>query len=347
MNMPKVAKVETMDCGLEALDFLFSSMMIDECWSTHDERAFQWWGQGTAQSARAEPPREYMGETVSLLHVETDFLRNVIETEKTYEELDRLQMISALSAFIYLPSEGKIRMHSAVYIHGGNYGWISRLLLNVAGTQLLTAMGAGGFAQFFEGSEPDITPHPLSGFRETPDELVRDMGELYGAAGKAPVKVTQKGFEEVCGMLKKCSVLAFADKAGLGAEFHFVGDDPAVLRQMEGKQGVATSLYAARVDVKHRVFGHGLTSLMTLPAGKPPMEGHRWCNSMNLLESRQWTGFHMLGAWLSTPNDDGNLILGHRCFLPAFPPTPELIFNLAMVDGLRSKWASSRLGEGE
>jgi len=42
-------------------------------------------------------------------------------------------------------------------------------------------------------------------------------------------------------------VLAFADEAGLGAEFHFVRDSPAVARQMAGKTGVETSLYMARV----------------------------------------------------------------------------------------------------
>jgi len=48
-------------------------------------------------------------------------------------------------------------------------------------------------------------------------------------------------------VLKGFHVLAFADEAGLGAEFHFVRDSPAVARQMAGKTGVETSLYMARV----------------------------------------------------------------------------------------------------
>ena len=151
----------------------------------------------------------------------------------------------------------------------------------------------------------------------------------------------------MCSLLKRCNVLAVPDKAGLAAEFHFVGDGPALLRQMEGKKGVETSLYVARVDVEHLIFGHGLVSLLTLPERKRSTAALRWCSKMNLLESQQWTGFHMLGTWLTAPDKGDILGLGHRGFLPAFPVQPELVFNLALADGLRSKWASSRLGEGQ
>jgi hypothetical protein len=43
-------------------------------------------------------------------------------------------------------------------------------------------------------------------------------------------------------------VLALSDKAGLAAEFHFVGDNPAIAGHTAGKTGVETSLYTARVD---------------------------------------------------------------------------------------------------
>ena len=332
------------DCGRRALDLLFDSMMIDECWSTREERAFQWWGQGVAQRAWAEPPREDLGEPVSLVHVETDFLRNVEDSDKTYEELNRLQTLSALCAFIYLPSEKKIRMHSTAYLHEGNYSWISRLLLNVAGLQLLTASDCPGLKVFFEGAEPDITAHPVNGYRESVDELIEGLIGFYSTAYKTPLKVPRGGFKEVCRLLKGFNVLAFSGKAGLTAEFHFVGDHPALARQMAGKTGVETSLYKALVDEKHVIFGHGLTSLLTLPVEKQRVEGLRWCNSMNLLESREWTGFHLLGAWSTTPHDENSVLLVHGGFLPAFPVQPELVLNLALANGLRSKWASSRLG---
>ena len=100
------------------------------------------------------------------------------------------------------------------------------------------------------------------------------------------ISIHRGTFKEVCRLLKGFNVLALSDKAGLTAEFHFVRDNPAVARQMAGKTGVETSLYAARVDVPHRVFGNGLISLLTLPVEKPRAEGLRWAGSMNLLESR-------------------------------------------------------------
>ena len=152
--------------------------------------------------------------------------------------------------------------------------------------------------------------------------------------------------KKACRLLKGSNVLASSAKTGLTAEFHFVGDHPALARQMAGKTGVETSLYGALVDVKHVVFGHGLTSLLTLPAEKPRVEGSRWLNRMNLLESSEWTGFHLMGAWSATPGKDSSPLLGHRGFLPAFPVQPELVLSLALANGLRSKWASNRLGDG-
>lgn len=345
MNMPKATQVDVLDCGRRSLDLLFESMMIDEEWSTREERAFQWWGHGHAQRAWAEPTRDDLGEPVSLVHVETDFLRNVEDSDKTYEDLDRLQTLSALSAFIFLPSEGKIRMHSTAYVHDGNYSWLSRLLLNVAGLQLLLTCGAEGFEAVFPGAQADTTRHPVNGYRGTPDEMIEGLRGFYNGAKNSPVSVPRDGFKEACRLLKGFKVLALPGKAGLMAEFHFVGDYPALARQMAGKTGVETSLYGMLVDARHVIFGNGLTSLLTLPVEKPQVEGHRWCNRINLMESREWTGFHLLGTWLTSPVNDDILGLGHRGFLPAFPVEPELLLNLALANGLRSKWVSSRLGE--
>ena len=58
------------------------------------------------------------------------------------------------------------------------------------------------------------------------------------------------------------------------------------------------------------------------------------------------TGFHMLGTRLTTPNEEGSLIFGHSCSLPAFPRQPELVLNLALCYGMRSKWAGTMLTDG-
>ena len=343
MNMPKATQVKSTDCGSKALDFLFESMMIDQEWSTREEMAFQWWGHGHAQRAWAEPPMEERGVQVSLVHVETDFLRNVEDSDKTYKDMDLMQSIATLFTFTFLPAEGKIRMHSTAYIHEGNYCWLSRVLLSVAGLQLLAASCCQPLLEVFPGSEPDTTPHPVNGYRETPDEMIEGLRGFYSGAKNNPVSVPRGCFRDACRMLKECNLLASPGKTRLMAEFHFVGDNPALARQMAGKTGVETSLYGALVDERHLILGNGLTSLLTLPAEKPRAEGPRWCNRMNLLESGEWTGFHLLGAWATIFNGEDCVFLGHRGFLPAFPVEPELLVNLALANGLRSKWVSSRL----
>lgn len=331
------------DCGLKVLDFLFKSMMIDADWSTRGERAFQWWGHQLAQRIWAEPPRNDLGEMVSLVHVETDFLRNVQDSDKTYNQLNNMQFLSSLYAFIYIPSEKKIKLHSTAYVHAGNYSWVSRLLLNASGIQLYSADRYQLLMRLFEGSEPDYTPHPVSGHRETPDGLVKDLGEYYISQGQAPIRVPRGEFANACKELANFSVLATPDETGLTAEFHFVGDDPAIARKMAGKKGVATSLFQVFVDTPHSQLGYGINSVLVLPLVDSKETGYRRCNRLNLFESEQWIRCHLLGSWRALTDEDGHADIAFCSFLPAFPCQPGLTANLALSNGLRSTWASTAL----
>jgi hypothetical protein len=331
------------DFGQKALKLIFEGMMIDDAWGIKEDRAFQWWGHNLAQRVWAEPPRDELGELINLVHVETDFLRNVQDTERTYVELNKLQSISSLYAFIYLPSEKKIRLHSTAYVYEGNFGWLSRILLAAAGLQLSGAYGSRGLEQVFEGSEWDSTPHPANGYRETPDKLIGEIGELYESVGRSPAKVPGTEFKEVCKMLAQYGVLATSGKSGLTAEFHFVGDESAVERRMAGKKGVATSLFTTGTDKKHVQLGNGIYSRLCLPILDTQEMGFRRCSRMNLFESTQWAHCHMLGAWQALPAKHGNLDIVFSSFLPALSYRTGLIANLTLSTLVRSKWASTTL----
>ncbi len=334
---------DDIDYGQKVLKFIFESMMIDDGWSIKEERSFKWWGHQLAQSVWAEPPRQEHGGLISLVHVETDFLRNVPETEKTYELLNTIQGISSLYAFVYYSSEKKIKLHSTAYFHEGNYGWLSGLLIGAAGLQLADAYRYPQLLQVFEGSDWDITPHPINGYRETPDELIGDIGKACASVGKTPVKVPEKELKEICKILSKFNVLAISDKGGLTAEFHFVGDEPAMQRMMDSKKGVATSLFQTGVDMSHPQLGHGICSNLRLPLSDTQERGYRRCNQMNLLESSQWTTCHLLGAWQASPEANNKVTVNFSSFLPAISYQSGILANLAISNGVRSKWASTTL----
>jgi hypothetical protein len=343
MNSPRGIQGNGIDCGQRALDFLFESMMIDSEWSTREERAFKWWGHNLAQRVWAEPPKKDQGDPITLIHVETDFLRNVREMENTYEKLNGLQSMSSLYAFVYLPSEKKIKLHSTAYVYEANYGWLSGLLVTIAGLQLSDSYGYPDSQQLFEGSEWDITPHPINGYRKIPDELINDIRKVFKSAGKTPVRVQDSEYKEICKMLSQFHVLATSAKSGLTAEFHFVGDESAIERKMTGKKGVATSLFTIGTDKKHVQLGHGIYSSLWLPLTDTQKEAYLRCNKLNILESTHWTNCHMFGRWTVVPDQNNKVTVAFDSFLPAISYRPGLIANLTLSNGIRSRWASTTI----
>jgi hypothetical protein len=333
------------DFGLKSLEFLFNAMMVDDEWSIKGERSFRWWGHLHCQRIWAEPPREDQGESISLIHVETDLLREVQDNPETYRQLNNLQFLSSLYALIYLPAERKIKLHSTAYVHGGNFGWLSRLMQNAAGIQLCDSLKFGLLINMFKGAKPDITGHPYNGIRENADELVLGLFEYYTSQGRTQLTIPPGEWEAACKVLAKLSVLATPNEKGLTAEFHFVGSDPAILRQMKGKKGVATSILQICVDVGHLPLGFGINSVLVLPLIDPLEKGYRRCNRLNVLESKGGLGFHQLGSWRAWDKEDGTADIAFASFVPAYPCQPGLIANLSLPNGLRSTWASTTLKE--
>src|SRR2546422_504240 len=69
------------DIGPEVIDFVYSTLGIDDAWSVRAPRGFTWWGHRLAQRVWAEAPR--VGHrtrpdcSVVRVHAETDLFRGV------------------------------------------------------------------------------------------------------------------------------------------------------------------------------------------------------------------------------------------------------------------------------
>lgn len=118
------------DVGPQVIDFLFSSMKIDEEWGIRESRGFTWWGHLLAQRVWADPPRNRNGTPVVRLHAETGLLRGLAPTDGLLARLDLLNKVASLSAFVWHPDSQRLTMHAAMTFNEENVEWAKRLFLS-------------------------------------------------------------------------------------------------------------------------------------------------------------------------------------------------------------------------
>jgi hypothetical protein len=103
------------DVGPEAIDFIFSSMRIDEMWSIRESRGFTWWGHHLAQRVWADPPR--IRHDTPRLHAETAVLRGFAPTDGLLPRLGVLNRCASLSALVWHPDSRRLTMHAAITLY--------------------------------------------------------------------------------------------------------------------------------------------------------------------------------------------------------------------------------------
>jgi hypothetical protein len=331
------------DVGPEVIDFIYTSMHIDDVWSVIAPEGFTWWGHNLAQKIWADDCRRDEGADVTLMHVETDFLRNVENNEQTYEALNDLNAGTSQFAFIYDPEELRIRLHSTVYTHRQSLDWSKRLFLRAVGLQVSCAHTmVERFSRLFAGSEPDTSPHPDSGFRPEKDELVGLIDNFYLPMGEKEYPVESGTFQFTKEHLPP-HLLATSGDDWLTVEFPFWGDEPACVRLAKGKPGVVTSLFRVNSTEGHPLLGKGLMMRMMLPVSYSREQALVYAVSLNLLEATEWVRCHLNGAWYV--DDQSNLVF--VSFFPIAGFKSWELANLALSCAMRSRWAGEVLAEGE
>ena len=331
------------DVGPEVISFVYVSMRIDDEWSTIAPRGFTWWGHQLAQRIWADDCRRDEGADVTLMHVETDFLRNVENNERTYEALNDLNAGTSQFAFIYDIKKRCIRLHSTVYTHRQNLEWSKRLFLKAVGLQVSYAQRMlESFSHLFSGSEPDTSPHPDNGFRPEMDELVGLIDNFYIPMGEKEAPSENGAFRFTKENLPP-HLLATAGDDWLTVEFPFWGDEPACVRLALGKPGVVTSLFRVNSTEGHPLLGKGLMIRMMLPVSYDREQGLKIAMTLNLLEATEWVKCHLNGAWCV--DERSNLVF--VSFFPIAGFNPGMLVNLAMSCAVRSMWAGQVLAVGE
>lgn len=329
------------DPGPETIFFVYKSMRIDDEWSIKLPRGFIWWGHQHLQHVWADDCRRDAGVDVTLMHVETDFLRNVRDSQQTYEALNELNSGASQFAFIYYSKQRSIRLHSTVYTHRQNLEWSKRLFMKAVGLQVSYAERmAESFSHLFTGSESDTSAHPSSGFRQENDEMVGLIDTFFIPLAEIEPPIESDIFKSAEKILQSQFMVTSGDN-GLTAEFPFSGDEPACVRLTQGKPGVVTSLFMVNSVEGHPLLGRGLMMRMILPVSHGKERGLKTAMALNGLESTEWVRCHLNGAWYV--DDRSNLVF--ISFFPVAGLRQGELENLAFSFALRSKWAGEVMAE--
>jgi hypothetical protein len=323
------------DLGPEVIQFIYDSMRIDAEWSINSSRGLMWWGHHLAQRIWADQCQRDMQIDVTLMHVETDFLKNVEDNQQTYESLNALNKDAIQFAFIYDPRERWVKLHTSVYTHRQNIEWSRRLFLRAVGLQVSYAhMKVESISHLFKGSEPDISNHPDKSYRQEKDEMVSLIEQFYIPMGENAPPLDSRTFKYTEDQLRS-SMMVTSGENWLTAEFPFSGNEPVSVRLAQGKPGIVTSLFMANSKEMHPLLGRGLMMRMKLPVSYAREEGLHIASILNLKEATEWSKCHLNGAWCI----DDQFDLAFISFFPIVACQHGELANFALSNSIRSKWA--------
>jgi hypothetical protein len=347
------------DPGQQVLDWVFTRMMIDEEWSVREPRSFIWWGHQLAQRVWAEPARQDDEFALCRLHAECDLLRNVPGTPDTVATLASLNGIASLSALVWDRDRGTVKLHCSTVVHAETTDWMGELFTHAVAIQAADAYHRVVFPYGQAlGGEPDTSPHPASGPRNEPDDMLGVLQDLYLPEGKKPSPFTGREFQATANLRsEKGWGMANASDTGMTGEIPYFGDLPVAMqilgytgqrpggirqrlgglfgREKPAPQGVQTALLTSSSREPHPELGSGVLIRLHLPfeATADTSVALAWA------ERQQWTNCYGFGAWCI-----GHMSVTHVTFVPAAAYRPGIFQALAVTEVGRVQWAQQVLG---
>jgi hypothetical protein len=330
------------DVGPEAIERLFDLMKIDEEWSVRRPRAYSWWGHRHCQEVVAGPAVRSEGIVICRLQARTAMVRDVPLSDRLELFIATMNAQAALNAIVLDRAARKVYLSSHFVLHRETLEWGLSLFSSAVATQ---AVEAGILAELFSSmglGTDDETPHPLSGRRPEPDEMLSVVAQVYGPIGRKPSRFQAAEFEKIGKDREGPSVLTNASGAGLTAEFPFTGTTPSVLRAAQRRPGQTlgepeTALFQATAEAEHPRYGSGCLLLLRLPR---PGITPEVANQLNLAEANgQFVGYG-LGAWCVS---DETAV--HACFLPSAVHRQGLLKAMMLDRAGRTRWAKDRVPE--
>lgn len=319
------------DIGSQVVEHVRREMQIDDEWTVSEPSGFTWWGYRLAQRVWAQPCVAINGIGIVLVQSETDLLVDVPDTPHTQECIAVLNSTAALNALVWRPAERRLTLRCSATIHSEVQSWMNKVLRSAVATQLAEAEARVEVLHRKLGGQINLTKHPTSGLRNSPDEMLNVL-EVFRVSGKKPSPYSG---QEMLRLKEYLDLDTFAngDENAITAELNFSGATPP------------TVLLRVRTDTPHPTYGNG--ALITLSLPTLPKEGISSADlpaALNLAELGQLESGYGFGGWCRDVNFPLTEVTTHVMFVPALMFMPGLL--KALVLSLRRKvdWVHLFLG---
>lgn len=346
------------DIGPEFLVKIFEGMKIDPEWSVQTGRSLTWWAHRLAQRIWAEPVHEDNGHHIIRVHAHTDLLRDVPDCAETDKLLSAFNSLGGVSGFVFDRDTGRVGLRCSAYLHVQNFDWLFPFFFCATAIQAAEANShADEIAELLNGNL-DVSSHPLSGARSTPDDMLNVIEGFFAPRGEEASAFTSKDFQVAMNLNPRPWVMANASEDGFTAEFSFPGCMPP------------TALLTINNKATHPRLGSGLSLRLRLPVTLSGVDVAGLASKMNLAELNSEVYTHFMGAWCldfegnmdlakkalmlgdtskstSTMKELAKKTLTYCSFIPSAAYNASILPNLVYAMAQRSGWANKYLASLE
>jgi hypothetical protein len=318
------------DVGSAVLDLVFDRMKIDALWSVRQRRSFAWWPYRVSQRVWAEPARRDGGFAICKIHAETDVLKEVPPTQKTYAWLGLANSAATLNRYVYDAQQMKLKLACCAYFHAENADWQASYFTNAVAIQAAQAHAELDLCAELLGAHADETISP-TGIRTNPDDMLNVL-HLFMQNGSKPSAFAGEECARIETMSPRPFVIANSDENGATVEFPFAGCGPS------------TAMMRVLTDVTHPKLGSGAFLLLKIPSIRGVSQHAELANRLNIAELSSWTRSRGFGAWCKdVENKDSLSGIAYVCFIPSLAKMDRLLENEVQQMATRTRWLHAYL----
>jgi hypothetical protein len=320
------------DVAATTLKTIHQHLRIDEEWTVWGDRGFSWMGFRLQQRFFVSLPFEDAGMQVQRVWSVTPVVDDVRAPEdQILGILSGLNRFSVGEALVWDSYNRRVLCHTGAIVHEETLPWRPGQIADYAILALRTCEDrAGQLAELLDG-RVSAWPHPQSGHRQEPDEMLYVGERLFVPQGQEPNRyASEEEFAAVYADVVNTPFFSAGGSAeGIVIEVPFGDSD--------------TSLIQLHTDVRHPTFGNGL--LCTLKVRLPESvagTGPKLANELNYLEAQGDLPSGNFGAWCED-QAAGQPLLAHSRFLPNLIYRKLLAVDTARIAVNRAIWAAAVL----
>jgi hypothetical protein len=315
-----------MDVGLRVLARIHERLMIDEQWTVRRERGFSWIGNALVQHIDVTPAFESRDILVHQVVVQSRVVAETTTAEETIEQFLAINNCFAIgSALVYDRAEHTIDLMLAHTVHAETLEFRASHLADLAILQLWQAeRDALALAEICGGSAA-YSPHPISGWRPEPDEMLGVADAIYIPAGRESSRFARLDEMERIQEFVHDSTLASlgASSTGIAIEVPFGPDD--------------TALIQLHTDVRHPLLGAGLAVRTMVRLDVSSVEAADIAARLQQMQIQTVEGGGQFGAWGVHLDRDVRRVAWSR-FVPNAMFQIGLALDVAIGEMNRAQW---------